>query len=532
MGSIYKKRDTYYIRFKDQRGKWVARAAAANKKDAERILKDVERGVRRLGSTAPVSDQSAAEGSRLRDLTADWLKRRRNRGLRNVDNDKGHLDNHILPALGDMGANEIRPRHVVAFISALRQTKLAPRTIRKIYGSLHKLFSDLVRDEVLQYSPCVLTNNDLPKNRDKDPTWRARAVFTREELELLISSDAIPPDRRVLYALLYLTGMRIGEAAGVRWGDLDKAAKPLQRLIVAYSYENLTKTEKPREVPVHPTLATILAEWKLSGWPALMGRKPSSSDLIIPSRKGVMRSNNQARNKFYDDLARLGLRKRRPHDSRRTFISLARVDGARVDHLEYVTHAKRGDIMNLYTTLPWATLCEAVACLKVKRLAGDTFALPVSADDDDDEGAEGEGDRGSDFVTELVTQRKSRSRFVQKSWKRQNKARPAAGGGGGNRMGPGAYVGPLHPEKPEEIAGAKTGEDGSRQVWGQGFVTQVTRLQGLLRAAREALVAGEGGRADRVIGEAQRVLSRFDAGSPPESVSGRDSVLAAPAGSA
>jgi hypothetical protein len=109
VGSIYKKRDTYYIRFKDQRGKWVSRAAAANKKDAERILKDVERGVRRLGSTAPVSDQPSAEGSRLRDHTAEWLKRRRNRGLRNVDNDKGHLDNHILPALGDMAGERDPP---------------------------------------------------------------------------------------------------------------------------------------------------------------------------------------------------------------------------------------------------------------------------------------------------------------------------------------------------------------------------------------------------------------------------------------
>lgn len=216
MGSVYLRNDKWYIRFKDQAGKWVSRAAAGNKKDAARILVEVERGVRKLGpAAAPAAEDSAVPASRLRHHTKTWLDARRKRGIRNVDNDEGHLDNHILPALGDMDVVEIRPRHVVAFISDLRQTKLAPRTIRKVYGTLHKLFADLVRDEVVPYSPCVLTNNDLPKNRDKDPTWRARAVFSREEVELLISSDAIPWDRRVLYALMYLTGVRFGEAAGV-----------------------------------------------------------------------------------------------------------------------------------------------------------------------------------------------------------------------------------------------------------------------------------------------------------------------------
>ena len=55
-------------------------------------------------------------------------------------------------------------------------------------------------------------------------------------------------------------------------------------LTVAHSYENLTKTEVPREVPVHPVLATVLAEWKLRGWKELMKRDPTPEDLVIPSR--------------------------------------------------------------------------------------------------------------------------------------------------------------------------------------------------------------------------------------------------------
>src|SRR3954453_16187168 len=35
-------------------------------------------------------------------------------------------------------------------------------------------------------------------------------------------------------------------------------------------------------MPAHPTLAAILAEWKLSGWAAMMGRQPTPDDLIAP----------------------------------------------------------------------------------------------------------------------------------------------------------------------------------------------------------------------------------------------------------
>ncbi len=37
-----------------------------------------------------------------------------------------------------------------------------------------------------------------------------------------------------------------------------------------------TKTDVPRGVPVHPTLARVLAEWKLAGWERTYGRAPTA----------------------------------------------------------------------------------------------------------------------------------------------------------------------------------------------------------------------------------------------------------------
>ncbi|HEY1548161.1 MAG TPA: hypothetical protein VGG28_10085 [Kofleriaceae bacterium] len=42
--------------------------------------------------------------------------------------------------------------------------------------------------------------------------------------------------------------------------------------------------------------------------------------------------------RFHEDLKRLHMAKRRQHDARRTFISIARADGARPDILRWATH--------------------------------------------------------------------------------------------------------------------------------------------------------------------------------------------------
>ena len=61
----------------------------------------------------------------------------------------------------------------------------------------------------------------------------------------------------------------------------------------------------------------------------------------------------------------LGLRHRRHYDTRRTFVSLGLAGGGRKDVLRWITHSP-GDVFDGYTTLPWETLCEAVAAIRVE----------------------------------------------------------------------------------------------------------------------------------------------------------------------
>jgi integrase len=93
------------------------------------------------------------------------------------------------------------------------------------------LFRDAKLADLIDQSPCVLDERQLGPLTDKDPEWRNDAVFTREEVETIISDVRIPPDRQVVYALELLAGVRPGEAAALRWRHYGPTIRPLGKLL-------------------------------------------------------------------------------------------------------------------------------------------------------------------------------------------------------------------------------------------------------------------------------------------------------------
>jgi len=333
----------------------------------------------------------------VRKYADGWLKDRMHRDLETYRDDEARLNQHVLPALGHVVLADWEPRHTQEFVRGLKKKEskrtgkvLAPRTVRHIYTVIRQLAHDAQADGKLMRDPCILKRGDLPPKKDRNPNWRPTAVFSTPEVELLISDERIPLDRRVWYALHFLTGMRPGEGAALLWGDYDTRAEPLGRLAVSKAMDRKrkrvkgTKTETTRYLPVHPALASLLAEWKLSGWQNMLrewralkrleDRGPGLDDMIIPSRRGAPRSNSLVLKRFYEDLDRVGLRKRRAYDTRRTFTSLTRAAGARKDLIDWLTHPPT-DMTSQYTTFPWETLCEAVSCWRVERLEGQLLRM-------------------------------------------------------------------------------------------------------------------------------------------------------------
>jgi hypothetical protein len=59
---------------------------------------------------------------------------------------------------------------------------------------IHTLFRDAAIEELIPSNPCILSSKELGPNGDKDPEWRASAVYDRDEFIKVISSDQLPSD--------------------------------------------------------------------------------------------------------------------------------------------------------------------------------------------------------------------------------------------------------------------------------------------------------------------------------------------------
>lgn len=327
------------------------------------------------------SSIDAARGERtIAGFVPRWLKDYRERGgVKSWKDDESRLEHHIVPVIGELEWDEVEPRHVNEVVQRAKRQKLAPATVWNIYSVMQALFRDAQIEGLRRRdTPCILTERQLGKKRDAKKEWRSGAIFTREELASLISDSRIPDDRRVMYALQGLGMLRHGEAAGLRWRHYLRGLEPLGRLVIATSYDTGdTKTSIERWMPVHPALARVLAEWRLTGWRRGFGRAPEADDLVLPvvrpTNRGPRRAFMAVRDENYSwkrlrkDLATLGLRARRQHDLRRTGVTLAREDGAERDILRLCTHAPPRDVMELYTSFGWAKLCTQVSGIAVKR---------------------------------------------------------------------------------------------------------------------------------------------------------------------
>jgi hypothetical protein len=109
-----------------------------------------------------------------------------------------------------------------------------------------------------------------------------------------------------------------------------------------------------------------------------MKRAPKQDDLIIPTIRDGHRDVRKALEDFHEDLVRLGLRKRRHYDARRTFISLGLDGGASKDILQNITHPRLVDAFDLYRTPAWAARCEAVKKVRVELRKGTVVQLPTA----------------------------------------------------------------------------------------------------------------------------------------------------------
>lgn len=132
-------------------------------------------------------------------------------------------DTHIRKALGNMKIGAVTATDIKKFYMALfQETHLKSSSVRSIHAIVYQMFENAVADNIIRSNPALnalkVPQKMLGKEQEK------RHALTEEEQANLIDfvySNKAYKRWGTLFTLLLGTGLRIGEALGLRWCDCD-----------------------------------------------------------------------------------------------------------------------------------------------------------------------------------------------------------------------------------------------------------------------------------------------------------------------
>ena len=133
---------------------------------------------------------------------------------------------------------------------------VSPRTIRATLSTLSGILSQAVEDGLIPSNPCARPGRLLPRG----PAAPEIEVFSPRELAALLDvARRDYPESHPFLLTLARTGLRLGEAVGLEWRDVDFAQRVLViRRSVRKSRTSLPKNGKTRRVDMSPQLANCL----------------------------------------------------------------------------------------------------------------------------------------------------------------------------------------------------------------------------------------------------------------------------------
>ena len=230
---------------------------------------------------------------------------------------------HALPVFGSFKATDITRGEVKSFLHGKLKDGYATSTVAHFRNCLSGVFNLLLDHEIIQANPAQRLGKGFLQTNDHKENINP---LTADELKLLL--DTVKkhfPEHYTLFLLLSRTGMRIGEALALKWGDLDYNGRFVE---VKRSYVrgriSTPKNKKGRRVDMSLQLAETLKAHELKskkkGFSLGLGDIP---EFIFTNEAGkIIDVSNWRRRVFKKALKKSGLRTIRIHDIRHSYATL------------------------------------------------------------------------------------------------------------------------------------------------------------------------------------------------------------------
>lgn len=235
------------------------------------------------------------------------------------------LEAHIFPAFGSCSLDGITRAQVLQFRSLLVsgcqgakgghgvRKPLASRTVNRVIGIL----SMIMEEACLRYevsNPCQGIKRLKVQRVDIVP-------FSTEEMDQILKG--VRKDYRPYLTFRFLTGVRSGEAHGLKWKHVDFERR---QILIRETYKDgrteYTKTEgSQREIHMSGPVLDALRQMQPRGY----AQDPSRFEdaYVFHTRRGKPIDNSNFTDRIWKPLlARLNIRYRRPYEMRHTCATL------------------------------------------------------------------------------------------------------------------------------------------------------------------------------------------------------------------
>jgi integrase len=307
-----------------RRQKW--HSGYRTKRDAERALTEILAAKDSGGYVEPTKQTFS-------QFAAEWLAAIKPTIRPSTHYSYGrNLTLHVLPQLGSVqlrriDAGMLNTLHASLLAEGRKNYAgggLSPRSVRYIHTIMHRAFKDAVKWGRLARNPAEAADPPKAAGRPESITWTADQL--RSFLEGTRGSRY-----SAAYLLLATTGLRRGEALGLRWSDLDLDAgrASIRQTVIAIRHTVMVGTPKTakgrRTVTLDSGTVTALREHRRrqAAERLLMGAGWTDNDLVFCHPDGTMLHPERFSRGFTEAVYRIGLPRIRLHDLRHGWATLA-----------------------------------------------------------------------------------------------------------------------------------------------------------------------------------------------------------------
>ena len=174
---------------------------------------------------------------------------------------------HIVPHLGTVKVQDLTPAILDNWLRKLFNSGYSHNSLAGVYSLLrHALDYAVYPAQLINFNPATYIK--IPKKAPRNIV--KRTIITPEQFTALIAKYPFGTQFYIPLLLLYHTGMRLGEALGLLWQDVDFEAKKItlrQQIPCAigkqgYFFTTLKTKSSERYIIISDFLVSELKRWK------------------------------------------------------------------------------------------------------------------------------------------------------------------------------------------------------------------------------------------------------------------------------